>query len=542
MSVLPGFGSSSLLDWVDDVPPNIKSELRNRYDELSRLEQEEVQMGTVVPQLYGSLSRFVANPSTVSVETFKRMLDTDETLESCVNFKNLCLIARWGDYKHPVPAIQKFVRRVLQQMEGSWHSALDEMLSAEWSGFSISEIVWDFLSDFDGAPAFVPRKLVTYPPLTIVFAVNRHGEVLPDGIYQYQRFHNTFFNSYVYGIRAGELDGFRPDLFASIGDYPYPVRIAADLTYLTVKIPKDKVIHLVGSCTGRFANPYGRSIFRSIYKNWVMKDAFLKMWLVAADRKGTPMVVGYAAPNDTVLEREIQQTEQRQRTEANRADVAMANIMKNVHNSSFFVLPGKKGETYEVEAIQVQGDMNIFKDGIDYFNKGIMRGMLIPPLVMSGDGGGSYSLGQEHHKLFNKIIDGQAKPYKQAILDQFIRKIIAYNFPKDLWEKHGYGEFALEEFDPEQMEKLATIFGNLTEKGYMSPEDQEDMDEVRQKMNLQKKKAAEPIVTGFGDVGGPGYGSEPPKPDPSDTNAPEGVKQNPQQQEREDPLPPNYRV
>lgn len=40
MSVLPGMGSSSLLDWIDDVPPNIKSELKNRYDELSALQQE----------------------------------------------------------------------------------------------------------------------------------------------------------------------------------------------------------------------------------------------------------------------------------------------------------------------------------------------------------------------------------------------------------------------------------------------------------------------------------------------------------------------
>lgn len=483
---------SSMLDWVDDVLPNIKSELKNRYDELSRLEQEQVQMGTSVPQLYGSLSRFIANPSTVSVETYKRMLDTDETVGAGIDFLNLAMTARFGDYKHPVPKIQEFVRKAIAQMEGSWHENIDEMLSCQWAGFSITEQLWRMEDDFMGAPAFLPRKLVTYAPLTLVFAVNRHGEVLPDGIFQYQRFHNTFFNSYMYGVSRGDLNGFRPDLFASVGDYPYPVRIAADLTYLTVKIPKDKVIHLRSSSTGKFDNPYGRSILRRAYKSWVVKDAFLKMWVVAADRKGTPLVVGYAAPNDTVQEN-VENTDRG--ITAQRADQAMANIFKNIHNSSFIVLPGKKGETYDVESIQVQGDMNVFKDGIEYCNRALMRALLIPPLVMSsGDGAGSFALGAEHHKIFRQSIDGSLKPHKQAILDQWVRKIIAYNFPENMWKSHGVGEFILEEFDPEVMEKLGQIYGNLTEKGYMSPEDQVDMDQVREKMNLKKKKSPLPVT------------------------------------------------
>jgi len=547
MSVLPSTASSSLLDWIDDVPPNIKAELTNRYDELSSLQQEQVTMGTSVPQLYGSLSRFIANPSTVSVETYKRMLDTDETIGSGIDFLNVCMIARFGDYTHPDPNIQKFVRRAIDQMEGSWHECLDEMLSCEWSGFSVTEQVWTFKSDFDGAPAFVPEKLATYAPLTLVFAVNRHGEVLPDGIYQYQRFHNTFFNSYVLGVRLGDLDGFRPDLYASVGDYPYPIRIAADLTYLTVKIPKSKVIHLRSTSTGKFGNPYGRSILRRIYKNWVAKDAFLKMWIVAADRKGTPLLVGYAAPNDSVKQQN-QDPHRPANVQEMRADQAMAATFKTIHNSSFIVMPGKKGETYEVEAIQIAGDMNVFKDGIDYFNKAIMRGLLIPPLVMGGDGGGSYSLGQEHHKIFEKIIDGKLKPIKQGILDQFIRKIISYNFPKEQWEKHGYGDFILEEYDEDSMEKLSNIFSNLTEKGYMDPSDQTDMDEVRQKMNLKKKAAVQLQVTDpndpLSDVPSFGPDGKPTDEDlKTDPEGPGSEQKKPNEDGTpEDPTLPNYRV
>jgi hypothetical protein len=471
----------------------VAEELLNRADEVSRLEKEQFQLGTSVPNLYGSVSKFIANPSTVSVETYKRMIDTDETLGSGIDFLILAMIARFGDYKHPDPEITQFVRHVLNKMDGSWHENLAEMLSAEWAGFSATEEVWDYKKDFMGHPAYVPKKLVTYPPLTIVFAVDRNGEILPDGIYQYQRYHNTFFNSYVYGMRQGELDGFRPDLFASVGDYPYPIRIAADLSYLTVRLEKSKMIHLRSSVTGAFRNPYGRSLLRRAYKNWVCKDAFLKMWMIAADWKGTPLVIGYAAPNDTVLEQDNTERGQGQ-VRAERSDEAMSRVFKTIHNSSFITLPGKKGEIYDVEAVSVQGDMNVFKDGVTYFNAAMMRSLLIPPLVFtSGDGAGSYALGQEHHKIFNQSVDGKLKVYKQGILDQFIRKVISYNFPKARWQKTGFGEFALEEYDPEVMEKLGNIFGALTTNGYLSPENQADMDFVRQKVGAPKGKAQQAL-------------------------------------------------
>lgn len=509
MSILPSNASSSLLDWIDDVPPNVRSELKNRYDELSSLELEQVQESTSVPQLYGSLSRFIANPSTVSVETYKRMQDTDDTISAGINFLNIALMSRFGDYTHPSKEVQEFVRRTLNQMEGSWHDNLNDMFSAEWNGFSVTEQVWKFDKDFDGYPAFVPRKLVTMPPLTIVFAVNRHGEILPDGIYQYQRFHNTFFNSYVYGIKQGGENEYRPDLFASIGDYPYPIRIAADLTYLTVKIPKHKVIHITASTAGRFNNPYGRSILRAAYKHWVSKDAYIKMRLVAMDRKGTPLLVGYAAPNDTVLQN-TQEGPGHERIQAQRADLAMANVMKKIHNSSFIALPGRKGETYELEAIQVQGDMNGFKDAIDDCNRGIMRALLLPPLVLGGDEGGSYNLGQEHNRILKQVVDGKLKTYKQAILDQLIKKIIHYNFPQSAWVRDGYGEFMLEDYDPEVMTQLSGVFRELTDSGYLSPASQMDLDVVRQKFGLPKKEvdtfsnpSLDPFLGEGGNIEGP---------------------------------------
>lgn len=489
-------------DFMAGLPSSTTNELMRRFDELSYLEQQQVEIGTTVPQLYGSLSRFVANPSTVSVETYKRMLDTDDTLGSGIDFLNLALLARWGEYKHPSKEVTEFVHRALGQMEGSWHENLEEMLSAEWAGFSVTEKIWRHVDDFHGLPAFVPKKLVTYPPLTIVFAVDRQGNVLPNGIYQYQRYYNSLFSSFGNGLRVSDQDGFRPDLYAAQGDFPYPIRIAADLSYLTVNIPKNKAIHLRSSSSGKFNNPYGRSILRRAYKNWVMKDAFLKMYVVAADRKGTPLLVGYAAPNDTVMRQDNSERGNGAVVD-DRADVAMGKILKTIHNSSAIVLPGRKGEMFDLDAVQVQGDMNIFREALNYCNQMLMRSMLLPPLMFSsGDGAGSFALGQEHHKVFKQVVDGKLKMYKQAMLDQFISYIISYNFPESVWKKEGLGEFVLEEYDVELMEKLANVFGQVTEKGYMTPEDQVDMDSVRDKMHLPKKKAVSPLNMGLDIVDG----------------------------------------
>lgn len=462
------------------TPASIVEEMERRLEELGGLNKDTVQQGTTAPQLFSSVNSFVQNPSTVSVETFKRMIDTDETVGAGIDFLILCLIARFGEYKHPNKKIEAFVRKAIIEMDGSFHENLDEMFSAEWAGFSVTEIVWKFVKDFDGFSAWVPKKLVTYQPLTIAFAVDQSGEVLADGIFQYQRYYGQ--NN---GYLANSLDdGFRPDFYAARGDFAHPIRIGTNLAYNVIQINRDKVVHLKSSSTGKFGNPYGRSILRRCYKSWVSKDAALKMWIIAMDRKASPLLVGYAPPNETVGYDGAGNV-----TRGIRADVALSMTLQNIRNESAVVLPGKKGENYDLETIQTQADMSVFKDHVEYDNKAIMRGLLIPPLILGGDGGGSFALGDAHRQIFQQVVDGKLKPYKSSIIDQLIRPMIQYNFGQDDW-REGFGDFGVDEFDPDVMEKLSSIYQTLTTNGYMSPSNQMDMDLVTEKFNLPKRKAA----------------------------------------------------
>ena len=73
------------------------------------------QRGTSIPALFNTVYKFIQNPSSVSVETFKRMIDTDDTIGSGVDFLTTCLAARLGPYTHTNKEIAKWVNERLRR-------------------------------------------------------------------------------------------------------------------------------------------------------------------------------------------------------------------------------------------------------------------------------------------------------------------------------------------------------------------------------------------------------------------------------------------
>ena len=88
-------------DNIETPDPLLDETLYARRVELETLKDLEAQRGTPIPALYNQFYRFIANPSSVSVETFKRMIDTDDTIGSGVDFLTTALAARLGRYEHP---------------------------------------------------------------------------------------------------------------------------------------------------------------------------------------------------------------------------------------------------------------------------------------------------------------------------------------------------------------------------------------------------------------------------------------------------------
>lgn len=477
---------------VDTIPDELADELMARHVEVQTLADlmgADKQRGTPIPALQNTFFKFIQNPSTVSVETFKRMIDTDETIGSGADFLASCLVARLGAYQNDDDDIAAFVKRALADLEGGQTDTFKEMLSAPWAGFSVSEIIWA-----NKSIGFVPERLASLPPSSILFEADRTGRLMDDGILQYQRNYNPAAMGVGQGYGAGILspaNGFvpRPDPLAKFGDLPYPVRSPSTFNYLSVRIPRMKCVHFAWNGQGRFGNPYGRSMLRRMYNWWVQKWAYCQMMGVALDRKGTPLGIGYADPNATM----VSQTGYKSKTPNSRQDTkkapaAMAEAFRNIHNDTFIVLPGMKGKTFDVEMIEQHANAGDFIQAIQLCNTLLLRGLLVPALVFSsGDGAGSYALGTEHAKTFDKILDGYLEGFSTVLIEQLIKQMIAYNFPKEKWQKGGLGSFARRELTTDERQKEADMFEKAINNGVVDTNDLGDLNKMREAMGFEPR-------------------------------------------------------
>lgn len=490
---------------TDVVDDELEGEIYARHAEIKSWADLEAQRGTPIPALFNQFYKFIQNPSTVSVETFKRMVDTDDTIGSGVDFLTTCLVARIGRYKHPSEEITEWVNTALAKIQGGLGKAVKELLSACWAGFSVQEKVWA-----NTEHGWIVKKLVTLPPASLLFETHRTGELTSDGILQYQRNYNPA--NLAFG--AGSLFGFagggamRNDLYAKFGDFPFPIRTANTYSYLSIRIPIEKCIHYSFDAQGNFGNPYGRSLLRRAYKWYVMKDAFLQMLSVALDRKGTPLTIVYADPNTTLLDPARSPSSINQKGNPNtgiRADQAAAVAFRNIHNDSTIILPGKKGQIFDTDFVPQASNAGDFLESIKLCDRGIMRALLLPSLIFTGgDGTGSFALGQEHAKTFDKICDGMLDGAKDAFLGQVVQYMLVYNFPRSAWEKDGFGEFQKVELTVDEVSKEMDVIEKAVSTGAIDMNDLNDLNAVRNKIGFDPRdKIIERSEEddGFGDGG-----------------------------------------
>lgn len=479
----------------EDVDETLEDVLYARHAEIKTFEDLEKQRGTSIPALFNQLYKFVQNPSSVSVETYKRMVDTCDSIGSGTDFLTTALAARFGRYVHADPEITKFVNKALEGIEGGWINLLKELLSATWAGFSVAEIVWANKEE-----GFVPGKVVALPPNTILFETERTGEVTSDGILQYQRNYNPFIqgNGFFSGSTGAGFSGGlgnKPDPFAKLGDFPFPIRTANAFNYLSIRIPKQKCIHYPFNAQGQFGNPYGRSLLRRAYKYYVMEDAILQMMMIALDRKGTALTVVYCDPN-AILEKDEGdpsatadlQTFRNKAGKGIRADFAAKGAFKNIHNDSVIILPGKKGEVYSVDFMPQASNVGDFIAAAEFCKKSKVRALLIPSLIFAnGDGTGSFALGQTHVETFDKICDSINSGLEHILLYQLIRQIIAYNFPKSLWQKDGMGGFSKKSLTRDEISKEMEVYEKGINTGIIDQNDLNDLNKMRDTIGFEPR-------------------------------------------------------
>lgn len=378
------------------------------------------QIGSQLQTVFFLFDRAIRNPDDIGIETYERMYVTDETFSAAVDFVIMAVLSRLGRYEHPDQRIAEFINENLAEMQGSFVGACAEILSAIWAGHSVTEIVLQPV----GSQVRLER-LVTYHPATILYRLDDHGQLMRDGILQYRWWAGT-----------------------------------------PVKIPTRKVIHYVHN--GRFGNSYGSSAGRRVYKNWLLKDALLRMWATALDRFGTPLLAAIV-PDMMVEDPETQE-------EISALDYVMK-VLGNIQNQT--VLGLHRGADIKALTQGGSGVGEAFDKAIAYLNKVIMRGVLLPSLLLEeGRKGGSYALGQKHFDAFWMMIDSIFRHLTDVLVDQLVRLLVELNFGP----QRDYGRFEDKSRAPDAqlMMALGQAFNALTQSGYITPEAEEDWNYVRQ--------------------------------------------------------------
>jgi len=451
--------------------------VKDRLEDLKRQNEfmEETltdQVGTDIPRQFTSLKNsFIVDPSNVGTGIIDRMIKTDDTINSAVQFKIMMILSKIGEYEHEEKNIQGFVQSFLDDMKGpSWTSSMERMLSYIGYKNSITEMVFEIDDDLNKRPI----KLATYHPSTIAFEVDQVGEITEDGILQYtqQRGLSLNINVRFQSIRHG-FEVVNP--FTTPVDRLFPHRVPVVNQLGLVRIPKNKVIHLIGQEWHGFGNPYGNSGVRTAHLIWQLKVFFMKQLGILAKRKGSPKIHGTAPkgaqkveltnPDGTTVEVSTQE--------------AMRLMLKDIINTDSIVT-GPEIDGWKLTVLDDSVDLSTFTNAINEMNTWMFRCFLLPSLVMTDGSSGSRSLGDKHFQLVDRIAEAESEKFTGNLVSQMIERVVIENFG----EQKDYGKFGRRPQTIEERQRLSAMFGQLANDGWMSPAFDADMRQVRDSLHL----------------------------------------------------------
>ena len=184
-----------------------------------------------------------------------------------------------------------------------------------------------------------------------------------------------------------------------------------------------------------------------------------------------------------------------------RADEAAKKAFKNLHNDSVVYLPGKEGEMYKVAFMPQASNVGDFIQAKEMCDKSMTRAMLLPGLICgTGDGSGSWALGQEHSKTFDKICDSINAGFEHVNLHTVVKQIIAYNFPRSAWEKDGLGGFSKRALSQDEQGKEADMYEKGINMGIIDQNDLNDLNKMRETIGFEPREEIieKPLIPGIG--------------------------------------------
>ena len=205
-----------------------------------------------------------------------------------------------------------------------------------------------------------------------------------------------------------------------------------------VKLPARKVNIFIVNPT--FGSPWGESILKPVYNNWYVKDWMVKFHASYMENLGSPILIG----------------------KTNRDTITMNNALQEARNSSVITL----SESEDVDILNAGGSGGDFESAIRYHDAQMMRGMLVPSLLVGQDEAmGSRALSEVHFEVFKLSRIGALQQQLKTWINADIREMVRLNFG----DLEAYPELTFKSWSRSDQQRLATMMVDLVNAQIISP-------------------------------------------------------------------------
>ncbi len=329
---------------------------------------------TAVDDIYGlqwMASTWRYNPDQLAIKKgglkVYHEMRLDDQAKAALHLKKSAIVHPGWTIECDDEDLSHFVEHIFDRMEGTPEEMVRSVLSAYDYGFSLHEKVYSYIEDgpFKGKIGLTAVKQKS--PTRILFKTDDYGNLVEDGIVQWQR--------------TGELRPLRTDKFIR---YTYQKE---------------------------FDNFYGQSDLRAAYRFWFLKVNFFRYWGMYLERFGVPLALGKSV-NATL----------------NVADQEkFRKIVANLQAGMAAVLPPDLEIEFKEAA---RTDRGTFQQAIDACDIRIARAILMPTLLglSAGNDVGSLARSKTEESTFDMILGADSRAVEDVINEQLVRPLVEMNF------------------------------------------------------------------------------------------------------------------
>lgn len=305
-----------------------------------------------------------------------RRMRVDEQVKACLTFKKLARLSHGYsvtpfDKSVQASTVADFVKYALDNVEGSFHHSMKEVLSALDFGFSITEKTYQYLDSGKFKGKIALRDLKTRAPETFRFNSDEFGNIR-------------------------NLTQFLPNA-------------------TPIELPRDKFI--IYTYANEFQNHYGQSDLRACYRSWWSKDFIIKAWNIFLDRYGQPtrvMKIPTGEAGDPAIAQKI------------------LKVLDSIQTDTSVTLP--PGFEMEFMTVGAGGGGGGYQEALDRYDKSIAKALLYPELggLTERGGGGSQHMADSQMSGYDLVLMDLGLDIEDLlVMDQIVCPLVEMNFGPD---------------------------------------------------------------------------------------------------------------